>query len=186
MQKPANGTQATATVTVPSNLEGNKTQVKIPMQNGSAATVAVLIKADGTEEVVLGSSWKDGVLTVPLTGSAKIAIRDNAKTFGDINAQAWYASDVAFVTSRGLLQGMGDGNFAPQTPTNRAMIFVVIQRLAGESLAPKDGENWYENAMQWAKKKALATAQCQWRTSHANSWQLCFIDMLAIQTQHRA
>lgn len=156
VKTPAKGESSTASISLPKNLDGKSVRVAIPMPEGSATTVAVLVGADGKEQVLPTSVWKDGVLTVPLTGSANLIIRDNAKTFSDIKAGDWFAADVAFVTSRELFQGTGKDSFAPNLPASRAMLFAVLQRLSGEAVAPKEGETWYDGAMVWAKEKGIS------------------------------
>jgi hypothetical protein len=128
----------------------------IPSEDASPGTVAVLVHEDGTEEVVKKSYGKDGVVSVPLTGSATIKIVDNAKSFNDVAADQWYAEAVAFASGHELFNGTGGGKFSPDTSMTRGMLVTVLHRLenapdaTGELFADVDGGAWYAEAVIWA------------------------------------
>ncbi len=79
----------------------------------------------------------------------------------DVPEDAWYAGAVAEVTERGIMDGVGDGNFGPDVPVSRAMALTVLWRLQGEPEAVGDNfldadGTWYADAALWAKAEALA------------------------------
>ena len=46
--------------------------------------------------------------------------------FEDVPDSFWYASDVRFVTEEKLMNGVGDGLFAPDRITDRAMLVTIL------------------------------------------------------------
>ncbi|MEG2421147.1 MAG: S-layer homology domain-containing protein, partial [Oscillospiraceae bacterium] len=147
------GEASTASISLPPTLAGASVKVPIPVAEGGITTVAVLVGADGKEQVIPGSFWKDGVLTVPLTGNATILIRDNAKTFGDVAADHWAADAVAFVTSRELFNG-GDKGFLPADDMTRSMLVTVLARYDGQDTAT--GARWDSVGTDWAKERGIS------------------------------
>lgn len=61
----------------------------VPMTSTIPGTVAVLVHADGTREVVRKSVAASGRVTIPLEGSAKVKIVDNSTYFTDVPATGW-------------------------------------------------------------------------------------------------
>ncbi|MDR1328580.1 MAG: hypothetical protein LBK23_03160, partial [Oscillospiraceae bacterium] len=80
-------------------------KLTLPAENVTPGTVAVLVNADGTEEVIKKSVGKDGKVSIPLDGSATVKIVDNAKAFSDVTDDAWYFDGVKFTSSHELFQG---------------------------------------------------------------------------------
>ncbi|MEG0824818.1 MAG: S-layer homology domain-containing protein, partial [Oscillospiraceae bacterium] len=154
VKTPVKGEAATASISLPPALAGTSVKVPIPVDVGGVTTVAVLVGADGKEQVIPGSFWKDGVLTVPLTGNANIIIRDNAKTFGDVAADYWAADAIAFVASRELFQGGGGGGFQPADDTTRSMLVTVLARYDGQNTAA--GPRWDSVGTEWAKEQGIS------------------------------
>lgn len=56
----------------------------VPFSNPKPGTVATLILPDGSRQVVRSSTTSDNSITIPLNGSAKLEISNNAKKFSDI------------------------------------------------------------------------------------------------------
>jgi len=83
-------------------------------------------------------------------------------TFDDVADDAWYAEAVAYVVEKGLMNGTDETTFEPETPISRAMIAVILYRLAGQPEASgsnpfsdvKDGM-WYTDAVIWAAECGL-------------------------------
>ena len=146
----------TGTVTLP---KGKDTvTVTLPVSDLSAGTVVKVVNADGTETLLPWSVPVDGGLRVTVSGSGSIKLKvvDNAKSFNDVSADHWASQAVQFVTSRELFLGTGDGTFSPTAPMSRAMLVTVLHRLqgkpAGEAPAFPDvpGDSWYADAVAWA------------------------------------
>ena len=106
-------------------------KVEIPVENVTAGTVAVLVKADGTSEIVKTSvATADGVV-LTLSGGETVKLVDNSKTFSDVTSDFWGADAVAFASSRELFNGTSATDFSPNAPMDRAMIVTVLARLDG-------------------------------------------------------
>jgi len=138
-------------------------KVKIPVAPTTSGLVAVLVKEDGTEQIIRDSVvTEDGVVTAVSNGD-KIVIKDNTKTFNDVTDAHWGKDAVAFVTARGLFAGVGNNNFAPDVTTNRGMIAQVLHNLEynvenhgdGHSFPDVQDHHWYNDAVHWAKDRGI-------------------------------
>ena len=138
-------TAPTVTVDLPSNAA---VQVEIPVADVTPGTVAVLVKTDGTEEVIKTSVTTDSGVAVTLNDGDTVKIVDNATTFTDVSEDYWGADAVAFATSRELFAGTSATTFAPDTAMTRAMIVTVLARFEGVDTTT--GSTWYEAGQQWA------------------------------------
>ena len=70
--------------------------------------------------------------------------------FSDLLPDAWYLDDVQYVYESGLMTGVDDGHFAPESAMTRAMFVSVLARYAGDDTPAAPGEPWYAGAQQWA------------------------------------
>lgn len=93
--------------------------------------------------------------TLPGTspGASDVILNPSPMNFSDVSAADWFYSDVRYCWQRYLMTGVSDTRFDPQGPTNRAMIWTVIARLAGRDTS--GGSNWYERGQIWAKNKGI-------------------------------
>ncbi|MDR1132436.1 MAG: S-layer homology domain-containing protein, partial [Oscillospiraceae bacterium] len=149
---PAGGT--TATVTVPAGYQGG--EALIPTAKTSSGNVAYEVKADGSKVLIRKSYVTSGGVWVPITGSVKLEIADNGKSFADVAQTAWYSGAVTFASSHELFLGTDATHFSPDLPMTRAMLATVLHRLENE---PKKGSNifndvpddtWFTQSTAWA------------------------------------
>ena len=147
--------EVTATVKVPEKAEGEKTSVTVPSKvEFGPGHVAVIVKPDGSEEIIKTSvPTKDGMM-VTVTESGNLKIIDNTKKFNDVAENSWETDAVTFVTSREIFNGNGAGSFDPTGSMTRAMMFVVLANM--ENISAVGGETWYSNAMDWAVKSDVS------------------------------
>lgn len=138
-------TAATVTVDLPS---GTSAKVEIPVENVTSGTVAVIVKADGTEEVIKTSLTTENGVAVTLSDGDTVKIVDNSKAFDDVSDGYWAAEMIDFATSRELFAGTSETTFSPNTAMSRAMIVTVLARLDGVDTTT--GSAWYEAGQQWA------------------------------------
>ncbi|MCI8397336.1 MAG: leucine-rich repeat protein [Clostridia bacterium] len=131
--------------------------VAIPLNEYNAGVVAVIIKADGSEKIVCKSTMIGNDLIVPLSGNVTIKLIDNSMQFADVDYNHWAADAIAFATSRGLFEGIGDSKFAPDTNMSRDMLVTVLHRLEDTPVSNEvmyfpdvNGDAWYAEALQWA------------------------------------
>ena len=95
---------APVAVTIPEGSES--VTVEIPVENLTPGTVAVIVKADGTEEIVKTSTTGENGVVLTLDSSATIKLVDNTKSFGDVTGNEWFADNVAWSTSREIMNGI--------------------------------------------------------------------------------
>ena len=83
--------------------------------------------------------------------------------FTDLNTDAWYHEYTDYVLENGLMNGMGNGIFAPDGSATRGMVVTILYRMAGEpevkSAMPftdvKEGQ-YYAKAVTWAYENGIA------------------------------
>ena len=161
--------KVTAQVTVPEHV--NHAAIRIPC-TGDTATVAVLVRADGTRQVLPRSVYRNGALTVRLDGSATIELVDGSKHFSDVAEGDWFADPIQFAASRELFSGVGGSSFAPRETMTRAMLVTVLHRLEGSPAVsggtgfqdvPQD--TWYSAAADWAAAQGITSGTASGRFS---------------------
>ena len=144
-------TAPTVKVELPKN--SGDTKVEIPVTNVKPGTVAVLVHADGTEEIVKNSLPTADGIQLTVNGGATVKIVDNSKDF--IDTQDHWAKDaIDFVSARGLVNGMNDSIYAPDASTTRAQLWTILARQNNADLT--GGATWFENAQNWAKEKGIS------------------------------
>lgn len=144
-------TAPTVTVGLPTN---SSVKVEIPVKNVTSGTVAVIVKADGTEEVVKTSLTTENGVVVTLSDGDTVKIVDNSRAFADVPDGYWGADGIAFASSRELMSGTGDNTFAPETAMTRGMMVTLLARLDGVDTSK--GGIWYEAGRQWAMEKGIS------------------------------
>lgn len=106
---------------------------------------------EATADVTYTAQYSRKLRTVTADGS-----------YSDVKKSDWFYDGVYTATGYGLLKGMGDGKFEPNSTMNRAMLVTVLYRLEGE---PKHtSENpftdvsksaWYYDAVLWAAENEI-------------------------------
>ena len=136
-------------------LPGNsgETKVEIPVSNVKPGTVAVLVHANGTEEIVKNSLPTEDGIQLTVNGGATVKIVDNSKDFIDTRNH-WAKDAIDFVSARGLVNGMNDSIYAPNASTTRAQLWTILARQNDADLT--GGSIWYEKAQNWAKEKGIS------------------------------
>lgn len=74
--------------------------------------------------------------TVPVAAQA-------APTFSDVPAGYWAAPEISSLAAAGILQGVGDGRFAPEGPVTRAQWATMLDRVEkapSDAVGPKFGD----------------------------------------------
>ena len=144
-------TAPTVKVELPKN--SGDTKVEIPVSNVKPGTVAVLVHADGTEEIVKNSLPTEDGIQLTINGGATVKIVDNSKDFADTRNH-WAKDAIDFVSARGLVSGMSGTTYAPDASTTRAQLWTILARQSGADLT--GGATWYEKAQNWAKEKGIS------------------------------
>lgn len=144
-------TAPTVKVELPKN--SGDTKVEIPVTNVKPGTVAVLVHADGTEEIVKNSLPTADGIQLTVNGGATVKIVDNSKDFIDTRNH-WAKDAIDFVSARGLVNGMSATIYAPNASTTRAQLWTILARQNDADLT--GGATWFENAQNWAKEKGIS------------------------------
>ena len=144
-------TAPTVKIELPRN--SGDTKVEIPVSNVKPGTVAVLVHADGTEEIVKNSLPTEDGIQLTVNGGATVKIVDNSKNFADTRNH-WAKDAIDFVSARGLVNGMSATIYAPNASTTRAQLWTILARQNNADLT--GGATWFENAQNWAKAKGIS------------------------------
>ena len=144
-------TAPTVKVELPKN--SGDTKVEIPVTNVKPGTVAVLVHADGTEEIVKNSLPTEDGIQLTVNGGATVKIVDNSKDFIDTRNH-WAKDAIDFVSARGLVSGMSGTTYAPNASTTRAQLWTILARQNDADL--NGGNTWYEKAQLWSKDKGVS------------------------------
>lgn len=64
-----------------------------------------------------------------VAGTKTLEALRKAKVFADVPVDAWYADEVTEAAALGLMEGVGNGLFAPNQPTTRAEVAAMMVRL---------------------------------------------------------
>lgn len=81
--------------------------------------------------------------------------------YSDVTIDHWYFQSVTFCTELGLMNGIGQGQFAPAGSINRAMFVTILHRLAGAPDAAPSGftdvpaGSYYAGAVDWAAEQGI-------------------------------
>lgn len=82
-------------------------------------------------------------------------------SYQDVACGDWYFQPVTFCTGLGLMNGVGQGRFAPAGAINRAMFVTILHRLAGSPDAAPSGfsdvpeGSFYSRAVDWAAEEGI-------------------------------
>lgn len=132
-------------ITMP--VSSGSVKVEVPVEKVTPGTVAVLVKADGTEEIIKGSRIGENGVVIALNGDTAVKIVDNSKDFADVKSD-WSKEGIDYVASRCIFEGTTTVTFEPETALTRAMLMTVLARYEGVDTT--GGANWYEKGMEWA------------------------------------
>ena len=144
-------TAPTVKIELPRN--SGDTKVEIPVTNVKPGTVAVLVHADGTEEILKDSIPTEDGIRLTVDGSATVKIVDNAKDFIDTQNH-WAKDEIDFVSARELVNGISATRYAPDASATRAQLWTILARQNDANLS--GGNTWYEKAQLWSKDKGIS------------------------------
>ena len=86
-----------------------------------------------------------------------------SKDFRDLDTNRWYHEYTDYVIDNQLMNGMGDGLFAPNATLTRGMLVTTLYRLVGEpavkeaaSFTDVETNRYYSKAIAWAESNSIA------------------------------
>ena len=114
--------------------------------------VAVTEQADGTYTFTM----PNGQVTVTVT------FAEAPLPFHDVTEGDWFYDAVRYAYETGLMDGVGDNLFAPNSQTTRAQLVTILYRLAGQPAVSGDlpfpdveSGTWYTDAVAWAAQNGI-------------------------------
>ncbi len=99
----------------------------------------------------------------------------NSEQFTDINPDSWYMPAVSWANNHNIVDGVGDGLFAPHNPLSREQLAIILLRYAGycgkdtafdlnDLYQFKDADqvaDWSQNALAWAVTNEILLTDAQ-------------------------
>ncbi len=88
---------------------------------------------------------------------------DQVDSFTDVHTNDWFANAVQYMLDNGMMNGVTDTTFAPNTTTTRSMIVTILYRLEGEpdaaasSFTDVAANMYYADAVAWAQANSIVT-----------------------------
>ena len=114
--------------------------------------VAVTEQADGTYTFTM----PNGQVTVTVT------FAEAPLPFHDVTEGDWFYDAVRCAYETGLMDGVGDSLFAPNSETTRAQLVTILYRLEGEpevsgtsGFTDVEAGTWYADAVAWAAENGI-------------------------------
>ena len=129
------------------------TKVEIPVENVTSSAVAVIVHADGTEEIVKTSVVTEDGVALTVAGDVTVKIVDNSTYFVDVHpVNHWAKDNIDFVTSRQLFNGTTATTFSPNNNTTRGQVMTVLARLDGADTSGSP----IQKGMAWAVETGIS------------------------------
>lgn len=128
-------------------------KVEIPLEGAAPGAVAVLIRPDGSQEVVRTSALTGSGLLLEVSNGAVVTVKDNGTLFSDTSGH-WAQDAIQFVSARELFRGESSSAFSPGGAMTRAMLVTVLARLDGADA--KQGGSWYAGGLEWAVAQGVS------------------------------
>lgn len=157
-------------ITVPE--EDHGTVSVSPSRASSGQTVTITVTPDEGYKVGSVTVKRPNGSTVPVTGqgngkytftmpSGGIAVDvtfiPEDWPFVDVTEDKWYYDAVAYVYQQGIMVGMSETTFEPNTTVNRALVVQMLYNLEGQPQVSGDSgfsdirdDQWYAKAVAWA------------------------------------
>jgi len=134
--------------------------VEVPVEKVTPGTVAVLVLADGTEQVVKNSIPTENGVALSVPDGATMKIMDLSKNYHDVHEEKhWGGEAIDFASARGVMIGTGNGAFSPDETTTRGMVLTALARYDGHDTKPEKGEHWQTPGVEWAVESGVSDGE---------------------------
>ncbi|OON90976.1 MAG: hypothetical protein ATN34_01190, partial [Epulopiscium sp. Nele67-Bin002] len=124
--------------------------------SGTSSTVTEADEITTIDDEDTAIEAEESITTIINETTIKSTVRIE-EIFTDINNSAWYYADVANVYNLGIMTGLTQSEFAPQSTANRATLAVVLHRMSNtptitstNTFADVVAGSWYEASVNWA------------------------------------
>jgi len=151
----------TVTAEVKANSEKD---VVLPIKPTEDIIVVSFTDENGRTRYTDEFTESDEGIAVTANGNVKISVIQSERAlYTDVhNNNHWAAKSVDFVGALGIMKGIGDDKFAPDSHLTRAMLVTMLYRADGEpevetvnSFGDIKENAWYEKAVLWAKENGI-------------------------------
>ena len=149
--------KAGATVTLTATPDEGYAVGTITVTDRFGDAVKVTENADGTYTFTM----PNGQVTVKAT-FVETEEPAPAMPFTDVHEGDWFYEEVLYAYENGLMNGVGDNRFAPNSETTRAQLVTILYRLEGEPAVSGDlpftdveAGIWYTDAILWAAQNNI-------------------------------
>lgn len=88
--------------------------------------------------------------------------------FTDVSSDAWYYNLVSQAYGKGLISGMSDIEFSPESSVTGAQLIMMLYRADDNTVSEQPSGNWYDEAVDCAKEKSIISDNNGW-TFDANA-----------------
>ncbi|MFQ8759653.1 MAG: S-layer homology domain-containing protein [Intestinimonas sp.] len=154
-KSPVKGDKVTVTVKPDSGFELDT----ITITDKSGKAISFINNGDGTYTY----TQPDGTVTIKTTFKATTTPDESgADKFTDISGH-WAQDAIRYVVDRGLMNGVSDTAFSPNSTLTRSMLVTILHRLegtpaaSGNSFADVASGTWYTDAVSWAAANGIVT-----------------------------
>ena len=144
--------KAGATVTLTPDPDAGYQVGAVAVTDRFGDAVAVTEQADGTYTFTM----PNGQVTVTVT------FAEAPLPFPDVTEGDWFYDAVRCAYETGLMDGVGDNLFAPNSETTRAQLVTILYRLAGQpepggdsGFSDVETGTWYTDAVAWAAENGI-------------------------------
>ena len=171
MDEPENG----AVTTSPSRPEEGDMVTITPKPDEGFEVDEILVKDENGKEIKVTQNpdgtytftQPDGKVTITVTFRCDGGELCPGHHLTDVSKDAWYHAAVDYVVERDIMEGMSATTFQPNGTLSRAMAVQIFYNLegqpdiSGENLGypyeDVNAEEWYDNAVYWARITGVAT-----------------------------
>jgi hypothetical protein len=137
-------------VTVPKS--AGEVKVEIPVEQVTPGTVAVIVHADGIEEIVSTSKVTENGVTLTLTGSTTVKVFDNAKSFNDVPVSNVFYNEISSLSARNIMIGVSSEKF----DLNGSVTLNQIANVAGRITGNVDVKD-FQAGIDWGQANGMKT-----------------------------
>lgn len=116
-----------------------------------------------TQDTTVYAKWEKIEEEVPEEPDETEEIKETETiSFKDVKENDWFYEAVSYAVENGLMSGMSEDIFAPNTPLTREMLAVVLYNVEGQpegteanTFTDVKGDMWYTEAILWANANGI-------------------------------